>query len=173
MSGKEAGDLIQEAGYQFLAIGENLALGTYNSEQSIVDSWIDSPPHHQVLISPYFEEIAVGLKQGVFDGQKVWVVVQHFGRSGEVCNAVAPEQSVKQRINTQSAQLRAWEQEIQEKQAVLRKYAPSYGVEYNQVARENDALVQQYNALLQETQQEIETYTRQIKAYNDCVNIEV
>ncbi|MYE38101.1 MAG: CAP domain-containing protein [Candidatus Spechtbacteria bacterium SB0662_bin_43] len=173
LSGKEVSDLIQEAGYQFLAVGENLALGTYRSEQEIVELWIQSPAHHAILVSPYFEDIAIGIKQGVFEGQRVWVAVQHFGRPAAACAPVAPQQALKQRIDSQSEQLRVWEQEIQEKQAVLKKYAPSYGVEYNQVAREYDSLVQQYNALLQEAKQAINTYNKQAKAYNDCISMGV
>ena len=42
-SGESISHLAEEFGYEFLAIGENLALGNYESDQALVQAWMDRP----------------------------------------------------------------------------------------------------------------------------------
>ena len=63
-------DRIQNAGYlsgvRTWTVGENLAWGTgpLSSAQSLVTSWMNSPPHRQNLLNPDFRELGVGAVSG-------------------------------------------------------------------------------------------------------------
>lgn len=45
-------DYIEEAGYQYVRAGENLAK-CYKSPEAIVKAWINSPAHREILLSNY------------------------------------------------------------------------------------------------------------------------
>ncbi|MGB1206155.1 MAG: CAP domain-containing protein [Chitinophagales bacterium] len=65
--------------YDWIAAAENIAAG-YNSPESVVEGWINSPGHYANLISPYVYEVGVGYwyQEGGSYGGVRWV--QDFGR---------------------------------------------------------------------------------------------
>ncbi|MFH0912343.1 MAG: CAP domain-containing protein [Patescibacteria group bacterium] len=69
---------ISGTGYNYLRAGENLAKG-FVSPASVVAAWTNSPTHYTNLINANYEEIGVGIVQGVIDGRTAVFVVQHFG----------------------------------------------------------------------------------------------
>lgn len=67
-------------GYPYNRIGENLALGTYRSSTSMMNSWMNSSGHRANILSKNYTEIGVAVAEGIFDGRKQWLGVQIFGR---------------------------------------------------------------------------------------------
>ncbi|MGE0023295.1 MAG: CAP domain-containing protein [Hyphomicrobium sp.] len=84
--GREAGDRITSAGYQWCLFGENLALHLDSrgfealalAEKS-VEGWINSPPHRANLVAPGVTEIGVGVAQAPDEDPK-YISVQLFAR---------------------------------------------------------------------------------------------
>jgi hypothetical protein len=76
---KKAGDWASQNGYQYLVIGENLAMGFAGSEE-VVNAWVKSPTHYANLIDPLYQEIGVGMVSGPFQGQDTTLVAQFFAR---------------------------------------------------------------------------------------------
>lgn len=72
------GALLAMVGYQYLAAGENLAMG-FSSAQDVVNAWIKSPTHHANLLDREYQETGVGLASGYFNGVPTVYVAQHFG----------------------------------------------------------------------------------------------
>lgn len=68
------------AGYDWRAIGENLADGQYSVDE-VMDGWLRSPTHRRNILSPDFKEMGVGLSLGKASGRSggtyraVWVQV--------------------------------------------------------------------------------------------------
>jgi uncharacterized protein YkwD len=78
-----AGTTVRErsraAGYQWAAIGENIAFGQ-TSVDEVVETWLESPGHRKNILSPNFSELGVGLALGRGpDGKYQVLWVQNFG----------------------------------------------------------------------------------------------
>jgi uncharacterized protein YkwD len=63
-------------------VGENLAWGTgeFGSVGAIMSNWLNSDEHRDILLTPKYDDLGIGMVQGRFQGQggaQVWVT--HFG----------------------------------------------------------------------------------------------
>jgi uncharacterized protein YkwD len=58
-SGLKAPDRIRKAGYNYLAAAENIGVG-YNTADSVVQAWMNSPGHRANIMNPNLQEIGVG-----------------------------------------------------------------------------------------------------------------
>jgi len=80
----------QQAGYQYLYAGENLAKD-FTESQAVVAAWMNSPTHRDNILKPDYEEIGFAVMEGNLQGQETVLVVQLFGKP-EVAATVAQEQ---------------------------------------------------------------------------------
>ncbi|MCX6784391.1 MAG: CAP domain-containing protein, partial [Candidatus Komeilibacteria bacterium] len=77
-AGKNFSTFIQETGYQANRVGENLAKNI-NRAPALIQSWLDSPPHRDNLLNPYFQEIGLAVLVGELDHKKTTIVVEMLG----------------------------------------------------------------------------------------------
>lgn len=77
-SGKSPWDFFREAGYQYSVAGENLAKDFYDTE-GLIKAWMNSPTHRANIVNDKYQEIGIGVVNGVLNGMKTTLVVQHFG----------------------------------------------------------------------------------------------
>ena len=72
--------------------GENLAKDFYDTE-GLLKAWMNSPTHRENIINPKYQEIGIGVVNGILGGVKTTLVVQHFGtpRNGVVLASVPPD----------------------------------------------------------------------------------
>jgi len=84
--GREAGDRITSAGYQWCLNSENLALHldsrgfeAHALAEKSVEGWINSPPHRANLVAPEVTEIGVGVARAP-DKDPKYISVQLFAR---------------------------------------------------------------------------------------------
>ena len=54
-AGKGAGDLAKTEGYEFILIGENLALGNFEGDKALVDAWMGSPGHRANILGERYK----------------------------------------------------------------------------------------------------------------------
>jgi hypothetical protein len=83
---RDVGQRAASSGYEWCSIGENLAMNldsrgfeTRALAQQTVEGWINSPPHKENLLGPYYTEIGVGVVQAP-DKNPKYITVQVFGR---------------------------------------------------------------------------------------------
>ncbi len=69
---------VEEAGYKYQAVGENLAEG-YFSAISVHEAWMGSEGHRENIISDKFEEIGIAIVEFEQNGRRSYIIVQHFG----------------------------------------------------------------------------------------------
>ncbi len=69
---------VKDAGYDYVYVGENLAINFTESED-IVEAWMQSSLHKKNLLNAEFEEIGVATVKGAFEGSEAILVVQLFG----------------------------------------------------------------------------------------------
>lgn len=82
---------IKDAGYSYIAAGENLAIDFHDAE-TMQSAWMNSPGHRANILNKNFQEIGVGIASGFFEGKKSTIVVQMFGTpiAQQVALAVNP-----------------------------------------------------------------------------------
>lgn len=68
----------KDVGYKYSVAGENLARDFYDTE-SLIKAWMNSPTHKENIINSKYQEIGIGVVNGVLGGVKTTLVVQHFG----------------------------------------------------------------------------------------------
>ncbi len=166
-TGVGPGDLADGVGYEYLMIGENLALGNYEDDQALIDAWMNSPGHRANILRPQYTEIGVAVKRGLYEGRTVWLAVQEFGRPQSDCPSPSASLGAeierdKNQLDELSGRLSAAEEDIQNSR-------PKRGPAYRQKVDAYNELVRLYNALADETETLITRYNEQISAYNICL----
>lgn len=71
-------DFFKTVGYQYSVAGENLARDFYDTD-SLLKAWMNSPTHRANIVNGKYQEIGIGVVDGVLGGVKTTLVVQHFG----------------------------------------------------------------------------------------------
>lgn len=74
-------------GYDYRSAGENLA-AHFTEAEDVEAGWMASPTHRENIVSDRYNEIGVGVAQGVFEDYQTTFVVQMFGY--ELDQAPAP-----------------------------------------------------------------------------------
>jgi hypothetical protein len=164
--GKGAGDLAEDAGYAYIMIGENLALGGFKDDADVVQAWMDSPGHRANILNARYQEIGVVAKKGMFEGAEVWLAVQTFGLPTSACPE--PDEALQMRVDAGKQKLVSLEQELAAKHTELEKLKSARDERYNTEVLAYNKLVGEYNALVSETKQLVEAYNQTVHASNAC-----
>jgi uncharacterized protein YkwD len=164
--GKDAAFWVESVGYQYLAIGENLALGIFDGDNDLVDAWMDSPGHRANILGVQFTEIGIAAKKGSFEGKQVWIAVQVFGKNYSECPE--PSAALKEKIEIYEDSLSIRESEIAELKDRIENGGFSRR-EYLVLVEEYNRLVSGYNLLIEEIKDMIEDYNNQVRSFNFCV----
>ena len=107
---------IKEVGYKYKTVGENLAEG-YFSAKSVHDAWMQSPGHRENILSSDFEEIGVAILETKQNGQKSFLIVQHFG-------TILREQDVK-KIVVCEEENKEWCDDLEDEKEKIKKLSKS------------------------------------------------
>jgi uncharacterized protein YkwD len=75
--GRDVGQRLAAAGYRGQAFGEDLAVGM-TAEQTVA-AWLASPLHRQVLLSPQFRRVGLGIAHGSWQGNAAHFVTADLG----------------------------------------------------------------------------------------------
>ncbi|MEX0877281.1 MAG: CAP domain-containing protein [Candidatus Spechtbacterales bacterium] len=167
-TGEGVGDLAKVVGYEYIVIGENLALGNFINDEALVQAWMDSPGHRENIVKSSYTQIGVGLSRGEFEGNEVWVAVQHFGRPRSECPE--PDENILSKINANKERMKELESEIEKKRQELDAMNPKRGPLYNAKVREYNELVEEYNGLVNETKELSDQYNLQVREFNECAS---
>ena len=157
---------VDEAGYKYVTIGENLALGNFKDDEELVRAWMDSPGHRANILNSRFTEIGVAVGEGVFEGKTTWLAVQVFGLPLSSCTE--PSQTLKSRIDLLESQIDSLEDKLAELKAKIES-RNKRDPEYNQLVKEYNDLVAQYNGLIDEFKSLIGQYNGQVIEFNKCL----
>jgi hypothetical protein len=165
--GKGVGDLAKNFGYEFIVIGENLALGDYKDDTALVQAWMDSIGHRENILNNRYQEIGVAVKKGVFEGRTTWLAVQHFGLPLSVCPS--PDEKTKSRIETNQATIDNLQETLNTLRNEIMNIERKRNPLYSQKIEEYNTLVNQYNNLVEETKTLISQYNIEVNKFNQCV----
>ena len=68
-----------EAGYDYAAAGENLAVN-FTDSKDVTQAWLASPTHRANIMNANYTEIGIASAHGTYKGKEAIFVVQEFGR---------------------------------------------------------------------------------------------
>ena len=154
-------NVAEEVGYAYIAIAENLALGTFSSSKEMVDAWMESPGHRENILSGNFSEIGIAVLRGAYKERMVWVGVQVFALPQHACPE--PEKTIQEEIAVMDRVLALVREVLEERERAYRNspHAKTYEI----YAR----IVSVYNAYAKRQRETVRAYNKQVDAYNTCI----
>jgi uncharacterized protein YkwD len=164
--------LAKEAGYEYILIGENLAMGNFENNEKLVEAWMNSEGHRENILNSKFQEIGVAVMEGLYNGEKIWMAVQHFALPISYCPK--PNESLRFEIESGQSQIEQIRTRMETLYAALNKRKPKTkeGIdEYNQMVAEYNSILGQYNLLVEENRKLIDNYNNQVNLFNQCLQI--
>lgn len=159
-------ELAKTVGYAYVVVGENLALGNFESNAKLVDAWMASPGHRANILNVQYQEIGIAIGKGMYEGREVWLAVQSFGKPLSSCPTI--NTATKTTIDNNNSQIAFLKIELDTKKALLESTSP-HNPSYNVVVGEYNALVPTYNALVEATRVLIAQYNAEVQAFNACI----
>src|SRR3989344_7241408 len=162
-----AGNLADQFGYKYLLIGENLALGNFQTDVLLVKAWMDSPGHRANILNGTFRELGVGVAQGIYENREVWVGVQTFALPLSACPQ--PDSAVKAKIESLRSLIEARSKEADAKRTDIEASEPKYGSAYNAQIADYNETVAEINKLVEEAKILVEQYNNSVAAANTCM----
>jgi uncharacterized protein YkwD len=159
-------DIAKAVGYDFILVGENLALGDFGSDEELVLAWMNSPGHRANILNAHYQEIGVAVGKGVYEGRLTWLTVQSFGMPLSSCPAVDAQK--KAQIDANNVQATAQSAVLEEKRTRINA-TPTSDPNYNTYVNEFNALVRSYNMLVADTRTLVAEYNATVQAFNNCI----
>lgn len=164
--GKGPSDIAKAAHYEYLIVGENLALGDFQDDTDLIQAWMESPGHRANILNKKYSQIGVAVRVGNFEGQKVWLAVQEFGLPDSACPAA--DASVGALIETNKARLSELDAEIARRKAEVDHVSSSDSSYAAKAASYNEA-VAEYNDLVERTRRLTDQYNEAVEKHNACL----
>lgn len=167
-SGVNVSDLIRKAGYDYIVVGENLALGNFGGDIQIVTAWMNSPGHRANILDPRFQDIGIAVGRGMYQGKEQWIAVQHFAKPLSSCKSPNPE--LKDKIAQHTSLLSSLESELTELKEQI-DHTQSNGATYTSTVETYNLKATDYNNRLEGLKDEINTYNQQVRVFNLCAGL--
>ena len=165
-TGKGPSDLAEAAGYDYILIGENLALGDFKDDAALMAAWMASPGHRANILNPRFREIGIAVGRGTYQGEKTWIAVQEFGLARNACPQTDAE--LKSRIDAEIAQSDAMKAKLDQEKAAIAA-TPQNDPSYNQKAEQYNSEVPAYNSLVEKIKSDTQIYNTGVQKVNACL----
>ncbi|KKU51619.1 MAG: hypothetical protein A3H69_05845 [Candidatus Sungbacteria bacterium RIFCSPLOWO2_02_FULL_47_9] len=143
-------NLVEKDGYDYIAVGENLALGNFSDDHALVQAWMNSPGHRANILNPRYRDIGVAVRHGVFEGREVWLAVQAFGKNASACPTV--DKTASSSITLKQSELSM----LQPKLSTLKEGITALGTTQKGIVAEIETLAAQGNDLVSRGNAKIE-----------------
>lgn len=166
-TGVTVSDLGDQVGYDYIIMGENLALGDFKNADDLMAAWMASPGHRANILNPHYQDIGVSAFMGEYNGNYVWFAVQHFGTDKSVCPSI--NNATKKSIDSIAIQLKEKESAISTQRAILEAPKANLAPDYQKQVNDFNVLVVDYNNLLGQSQDLIKVYNAEVKSFNLCI----
>jgi uncharacterized protein YkwD len=162
-------DLANQVGYDYIVIGENLALGNFNGDKALVDAWMASPGHRANILNVRYREIGIAVGRGTFEGKNTWIAVQEFGLPITACPQ--PSSIDKNSINQTKKDVDTLEASLAVQKKVIDSASPKYGTDYDAEVKEYNTSVKKFNAMVTTLKAKISAYNKQVATFNACAEV--
>ena len=156
-------------GYDYITIGENIALGNFGGSRALVVAWMNSPGHRANILNKSYTEIGVAALEGTYKGQKVWIAAQIFGRPASDCKEPSPV--IKTNIESQKLASNNLLSNIKSLETELQNMDKTDLNAYNAKISEYNSAAKTYNDLVEDIKKLVSQYNSLIQVYNNCIKL--
>ena len=167
--GKRPADVIKAAGYEYIVVGENLALGNYENDQLLVEAWMNSPGHRANILDGKFDEIGVAVGKGMFEGKEVWLAVQEFGAPLSICPSAG--QNFKYQIEENKKIIARLENELSSEKKKIDANNFSSQEAYDRAVESYNTKANKLNSLVDQTRDLVDMYNKTVTEFNKCLEM--
>ncbi|MCR4334802.1 MAG: CAP domain-containing protein [Patescibacteria group bacterium] len=158
--GVGAPEVSKSIGYEYILIGENIAMGNFPDDEALVKAWMDSPGHRANILNNRFTKIGIAVERGEFNGKSTWIAIQIFSRPASLCPSI--DKNLQTKIDVYQTALVSIKADIEKNAETIKQNDTVKIKEYND-------MVEKTNSTITELKSFIETYNNQVKAYNICI----
>ena len=160
-------NFIDNQKYDFIKIGENLAMGDFTTSKEIVDAWMQSTPHRRNILDTTYTEIGVSVDYGVMNGHRSVIITQHFGKPKTTCPTV--DQAIKGTIQSANNQLADIKKSIQDRRQTIDSTDPDTST-YESLISDYNSLVATYNSIADQVAKMVDNYNQEATAFDACIS---
>lgn len=156
-------------GYEYISLGENIALGNFKDDNALVQAWMNSPGHRANILHTKFTEIGIAVGKGMYEGRQTWIAVQVFGKPSSACPHIS--ESLKASIDTKENQIADMQSDLAIKKRSLdaAQQSGASRKEYNAQIDAYNAEVGEVNALIAQVKIDVATYNTAVQLFNTCL----
>lgn len=165
--GVSVSDLGNKVNYDYIIIGENLALGNFTDDRDLVDAWMASPGHRANILNKNYTEIGISIGRGYFNDRKVWFAVQHFGTPKDLCPSI--DTNLKSKISTLQKKSTAMQKDLEQALIDIKSGEVIDGKSTNEQISQYNKVVNEYNDLVNLVKKDISLYNTQVNKFNTCI----
>ncbi len=159
--------LASGVGYEYVVVGENLALGRFKDDKTLVEAWMNSPGHRANILHKRFSEIGIAVGKGQFEGRETWLAVQSFATPLSACPEVSGGLKVQLETNNQEITvLQIQLEQLKQQMAEVGQNNPS---KYNELVFRHNVLADRINNLIDSTKSLTGQYNGQVNMFNNCL----
>lgn len=166
-TGDNASKEAAKNGYSYITIGENIALGNFGGSRGLETAWMNSPGHRANILNKNYTELGVAAISGMYNGNKVWIAAQIFGKPLTGCTA--PDADTKEKIVKYKASADIILKNIQNIDIALKTISQNDTDTYNAKVAERNTSAKLYNNLATEIKTLVADYNSQAATYNACI----
>jgi len=166
-SGESASTVADDTKYEYVTIGENIALGNFEDDAVLVKAWMDSPGHRANILRPVYTRIGIAVGKGTYQGRLTWIGVQVFSKPLSECTTI--DQNLKASIENQNLTIDTLKKQATDLEAHMQQLRDEKKWdEYNQKVNEYNALAKTINDNVTNLKEDIANYNIQVRAFNAC-----
>jgi hypothetical protein len=166
-NGESASTVADDTKYEYVTIGENIALGNFEDDAVLVKAWMDSPGHRANILRPTYTHIGIAVGKGMYQGRSTWIGVQVFSKPLSECTII--DQTLKLSIENQNQSIDTLKKQAINLEASMEQLKDEKKwEEYNQKVNEYNALAKTINDNVTNLKGDIANYNIQVRAFNDC-----
>lgn len=160
--------LAERQAYDYLNIGENLAMGDFVSSQDVMTGWMNSPGHRANILNKNYTELGISAIEGNYQGRIVWYAVQEFGRPASTCTK--PDVLLEQKIVADESQITTLQATLDAKLTQMKDPNMDRNT-YNAMVADYNNTVNVYNTLAASIKAEVIAFNALVNQFNACLGL--
>jgi len=165
-TGESVSDLAEGVKYEYIAVGENLALGDFTSSKDVVEAWMNSEGHRKNILSEKYTEIGIAAGKSEYQGRNTWIIVQSFGLPKSVCPVV--DSSLQEELDSIEERLELYGRVAE----IRREAAEDTDLPYEERVKKIETynlVAKLYNNTAQMYRELVDEYNDEVGEFNECM----
>ena len=167
-TGDSVSKIADRSGVEYIIIGENIALGNFDSSRSLVDAWMNSEGHRANILNKNYTQIGVVSIDGIYEGRKVTISAQVFDKPISDCPAI--NKDIKDQIDSYILIKDNLKADINKIELSLQDQNLSTA-EYNSKIQQFNSIIGIYNNLIVKIKELADIYNKSVERFNYCIGI--